>query len=244
MKNKIIEVRICHSTKYEITFVRETKDNWHTEKTYTPRYFGRLGHISFLLSNSYSQPFVQINNGAVTLHYEPKPTQQEFFDVTRVSRDDFEEKGWDASNLSDRRMREIAGYLGGNEGTMEDFWECVDFAAERFNLSRKDDRADLLRDILEEKARIKNQYEKASILSNTNPIEALELYKIARHNEDEWYMDNSYTSLIEEDEAIMPHSFYLDVVPLIKSRAAAAQQGKDYAEQEANAHYLLNWGIK
>lgn len=71
---------------------------------------------------------------------------------------------------------------------------------------------------------IRKAYEKAGIVSNTNPTDALILYNKAKAAEINWYEE--YVDLLEEDESIMPESFYLDVVPLIESRASAAARGK------------------
>lgn len=75
-------------------------------------------------------------------------------------------------------------------------------------------------------ARIIAMYERASTLSNTDPIEAEELLNIARDNEREYWIEHSDKDT-DSEESLMPHSFYLDVVFIIRSRGAAARAGRD-----------------
>lgn len=71
-----------------------------------------------------------------------------------------------------------------------------------------------------ERAYIRSLYVRAGDMSNTEPIGAALLYHRAEQLENAWY--EKYCTRLDEEETIMPVSFYRDVVPLIKSRASAA----------------------
>lgn len=77
----------------------------------------------------------------------------------------------------------------------------------------------------EERVYIRNLYEFSSTKSNTDPSRALELYNRCKQLEEAWFM--KYYDELSDDESIMPHNFYLCVVPIIKSRAAAKQEAVD-----------------
>lgn len=58
------------------------------------------------------------------------------FHITSVSRDDFENYGYDASGLSDEQMRRIADDMGTRYCEYGGFWEAIDYWGEELNLPR------------------------------------------------------------------------------------------------------------
>lgn len=67
---------------------------------------------------------------------------KEFFNVLRLSRDDFDARGYDASGLSDKEMEHIAHKIGSIILGGGDFWLAIDYIAEDMGLSLIDDKED------------------------------------------------------------------------------------------------------
>ena len=61
---------------------------------------------------------------------------KEFFDVVSLSREDFNEVGYDGSNLTDAQMEKIASKV--SDAMMEEFWSNIRYWAETFNLPKAD----------------------------------------------------------------------------------------------------------
>ena len=61
---------------------------------------------------------------------------KESFDVVSLSREDFNELGYDASNLTDAQMEKIASKV--SDAMMEEFWSNIRYWAETFNLPKAD----------------------------------------------------------------------------------------------------------
>jgi hypothetical protein len=61
---------------------------------------------------------------------------KEFFDVVSLSREDFNEVGYDGSNLTDAQMDKIASKV--SDAMMEEFWSNIRYWAETFNLPKAD----------------------------------------------------------------------------------------------------------
>ena len=61
---------------------------------------------------------------------------KEFFDVVSLSREDFNEVGYDGSNLTDAQMEKIASKV--SDAMMEEFWSNIRYWAETFNLPKSD----------------------------------------------------------------------------------------------------------
>ena len=61
---------------------------------------------------------------------------KEFFDVVSLSREDFNEVGYDGSNLTDAQMEKIASKV--SDAMMEEFWGNIRYWAETFNLPKAD----------------------------------------------------------------------------------------------------------
>ena len=61
---------------------------------------------------------------------------KEFFDVVSLSREDFNELGYDGSNLTDAQMEKIASKV--SDAMMEEFWSNIRYWAETFNLPKAD----------------------------------------------------------------------------------------------------------
>lgn len=61
---------------------------------------------------------------------------KEYFDVVSLSREDFNELGFDASNLTDSQMKKIANKVG--DACMEQFWESLRYFASVLNLPKCD----------------------------------------------------------------------------------------------------------
>lgn len=63
--------------------------------------------------------------------------QKDFFVVTRIHREDLEAAGFDASNVTDEMMEEIASDM--HNAHMNDiFWESLSTAAESLNIPKKE----------------------------------------------------------------------------------------------------------
>lgn len=65
-------------------------------------------------------------------------TRREFFNVLRVSRDDFAAKGFDASQVDDDTMAYFASKIGDSEALMDAFWEAVKWQGECRGLPKLD----------------------------------------------------------------------------------------------------------
>ena len=61
---------------------------------------------------------------------------KEFFDVVSLSREDFNEVGYDGSNLTDAQMEKIASKV--SDAMMEEFWSNIRYWAKTFNLPKAD----------------------------------------------------------------------------------------------------------
>lgn len=59
---------------------------------------------------------------------------KEYFDVVSLSREDFNELGYDATNLTDAQMQRIANKVG--DACMEQFWESLRYFATILNLPK------------------------------------------------------------------------------------------------------------
>ena len=59
---------------------------------------------------------------------------KEYFDVVSLSREDFNEVGYDGSNLTDAQMTKIASKV--SDAMMEEFWDNIRYWAETFNLPK------------------------------------------------------------------------------------------------------------
>ena len=62
--------------------------------------------------------------------------QQEFFVITRVSRDDLESRGYDATNLSDEAMTKIASKMGDSYVGSGAFWDDLDNVCDNFEVPK------------------------------------------------------------------------------------------------------------
>lgn len=63
-------------------------------------------------------------------------TMKESFDVLRLSREDFEAKGFDASNVDDETMEHVARKIGDTIMDGGDFWMSVEYWGDSLNLPR------------------------------------------------------------------------------------------------------------
>ena len=65
-------------------------------------------------------------------------TRKEEFNCVTLSRADFEEMGYDTSNISDEQMARIAQKIG--ETLVENlYWECISFWGGKANMPKLDD---------------------------------------------------------------------------------------------------------
>ena len=60
--------------------------------------------------------------------------KKEYFDVISISREDFNEVGYNADKLTDAQMEKIADRI--SEVCMEQFWACVEHWGKEYNLPK------------------------------------------------------------------------------------------------------------
>jgi uncharacterized protein with von Willebrand factor type A (vWA) domain len=60
-----------------------------------------------------------------------------YYPIGSITKADIENKGFDASSLTDQEMERFAEKLGRSEGLMECYWITVEYLAELFKLPKK-----------------------------------------------------------------------------------------------------------
>jgi hypothetical protein len=77
-------------------------------------------------------------NGWMDITYAPvEPVES--FPVASLSREDLETRGFDTSHVSDALMSKLAETLGDSFVGYGEYWEALDYAAERYGIPRDPD---------------------------------------------------------------------------------------------------------